>query len=247
MLDSLRENRFEAAVPVLTRVFGPLAWRSELLAEAVFEGKPIWIKRLLTRANVDHAVALAAPLGRPVRVGVYTRHNTSGVGPELVTGDPRFDAAYILTGSPPEVVRAAFDEEARTTLAALWLPHQPSLRVGDEGFLEVGRHLPTSSELSFGQSRPITPEELAAKARWLQRVAERLVASFDATYAQLAQMQGAPAAAAWANGLRQVRSAEAERRRTVTRAATIAIVAFVAAVMLLALLIIAAKLYLDFM
>lgn len=57
------------------------------MAEAVFEGRPIWIERVITRTRIEHGFHLAAFVGRPVQLGGYMRHNTSGVGPELSTGN----------------------------------------------------------------------------------------------------------------------------------------------------------------
>lgn len=223
-VDPMIEDRKELTYPVLTAVLGPLTWRTEWMAEAVFEGRPIWIERVITRTRLEHGFHLAAFVGRPVQLGVYTRHNTSGVGPELSTGDAQFDAAYILTGSPADVVLAAFDADMRRWVLGLWYPHQPDIHMEEDGFLRVYRHMPSRSELRFGQATLVGHEELAAKARGIQRLAARLAG--QPTTLELT-VPGAPAsgdAAAWSSFLQHKANAENARQKRVWTFAIVAVV-----------------------
>jgi hypothetical protein len=78
-----------------------------------YRGQPVWLG-LLTSGSIE-GIDFAVPLaGRPLYLSISDRRTTTIVGaPEVRTGDPRFDAEFIVAGWPAEVLTAALDEATR--------------------------------------------------------------------------------------------------------------------------------------
>jgi hypothetical protein len=228
-------DRKELTYAILEHVFGPLVWHNEQWAEGRIDERPIWIERSYVEGRHEKYFNLAAPVGRPVELGIHLRSNTAQVRQEVPVGDRVFAAEYIVAGTPTEVIRAALDDNVRAWLRAHWPGEAPPLSVGFDGFLKMCRYMPSSHELQSGSARPIRPEDIASCARGIQRLAVSLTEQFDAAYATIARTQGPGAAATWAKSYQDARQTESARQERIKRWFLYGVIGFVALTLLLSL------------
>lgn len=217
----LGQAPWKRAFGVLEQVLGPLQWHDSRTACANVEGRPVWLQSVSQSRQADSALRLSVPLAKeiPLALRFHTRHNTAGVGPEVRTGDPRFDEMYLVVGQPAAVIQPALDPQARELICSSFGTGAPwvlSLQ-SSSGALVTVRPFPTAGGEGLGIDQPLSAHEIIGKARCLSYLAERLVAEFDRQFAVIAQHQGEAAAQAWvaqqANALLQQTDQEDQHRR----------------------------------
>lgn len=186
-----------------------------------YRAHPIHV-RITTTAGVMLAVELGVSLGnRPITLLLNHRRNTRIHGvPEVLTGDPRFDALFLLNGFPDSVLRAALDPPTRSWLCEHYAERHPRLET-EGGELRLG----TVVQQRFRQvARVMPPAEIVYWLDIVLPIAERLMAAFDASVEQVATSHGRAAAEQWVRGHVDAMNARASRRRDLRRVLALAVV-----------------------
>jgi hypothetical protein len=162
-----------------------------------YRDQPVWLGLHTKGAiiGIDFAIPLG---GRPMHVSIADRRTTSVVGtPEIRTGDGRFDAEFIVSGWPAEVITASLDEATRHWLLSTYGGKDPQIRT-EFGRVQIFRSLATfSGSLLVSEEESMAPAEIAYWIEAMGRVAASLVATFDHVHATIARERGPAAAQAW--------------------------------------------------
>jgi hypothetical protein len=143
----------------------------------------------------NRILELRFPLAVPIKLGINQRSNYLHVGPVpiVTTGDPAFDAAFVVPGVPNEVVQRALDAPTRA-----WMQHY--------GQVHLMLHTDEWGALSFSHSispprenprQPLTPELISDAATALSHFANSLEACYRARRAEIVAHQGESGALAW--------------------------------------------------
>jgi hypothetical protein len=162
-----------------------------------YRGQPVWLG-LLTSGSIE-GIDFAVPLaGRPLYLSISDRRTTTIVGaPEVRTGDPRFDAEFIVAGWPAEVLTAALDEATRHWLLSAYAGRDPQIATR-AGRVQIFRSLATfSGSLGVSEEQAMPPAEIAYWLDAIGRLAAGLVGAFDQAHATIARQHGPAAAQAW--------------------------------------------------
>jgi hypothetical protein len=217
--------------------FGPLAPVEPVIGARFglagrYRGESMW---LLWFPSNDRgspmSLQLALPLGgRPVHMGLYPRKDDWDVsGPQVTTGDPAFDAAWIVSGVPPEVVARALDPELRQHIMQRMHARQRTMLSFREGFATVTASF--HEDVGIGhRRRPPTPQEATALVAYFHHVVSALRRSYDEVRAGIVARQGEPAAAAWQAQWEERLRAARRRSRLLVVGCTIAVLLVVAAI-----------------
>jgi hypothetical protein len=176
-------------------------------------GAPVWLG-LLVRGGIKGITFAASLGGRPAYLTIRDRRTTSLVGtPEVRTGDPRFDGAFVVGGWPKEVIVEALDGPARDWLLATWGGADPQITT-ERDRIELFRSLATfGGSLGVGSEAAPTPEELSGWASAVLRLSQAVTASFDRAHAAIAASGGPAAAAAWVDAQRAIEAAQGRALR----------------------------------
>ena len=200
----------------IEQVFGPTVAentrdeRGPWWLRGQYRGQPVWLG-LATSGSIK-GIDFAAPLGgRLIRLSIHDRRTTSIYGsPEVRTGDPRFDAEFLVNGWPAEAITAALDEPTRQWLLSTYTGKDPQI-VTEVGRVQIFRSLATfSGSLGVGEEQAMPPAELAYWMDTMARLAAGLVGAFDQTQATIARERGPAAAQAWVQA--QIAAFDAQRQ-----------------------------------
>lgn len=153
-----------------------------------------------TGSRPNRALELRIPLAVPSRVVVQSRGGYVHVGPIplLNTGDPVFDAGYVVVGVPSEVVHGALDGPTRA-----WIQQDEHriFRTDEQGALSFVCAVQLPRE---NPRRPLTPEALRAAAASLCHFANGLERGYRTRRAEIVAQQGEAGALAWEEHNRQL-------------------------------------------
>lgn len=143
----------------------------------------------------NRILELRVPLPVPIKLGINQRDIYVHVGPVpiVTTGDPAFDAAFVVPGVPSEVVQRALDAPTRAWMRQYGQPHL-MLQTDAWGALSF------SHSISLPRENPrlrLTPQLIADAARALSHFASSLEASYRARRAEIVAQQGEAGALAW--------------------------------------------------
>ncbi len=205
----------------LQAVLGPGEIERDVLNGSAFykvhghiAGRPVRAT-VLTDGGILSALVFVAPLeGRPITWMVNHRRNTTILGvPEVRTGDPDFDAVFLVNGFPSEVLTDALDDRTRRWLLDGFRVEDPRLETAKDA-LTISVPVRTMQGLwALPSGRVMPPEEVAQRFDTLLDLRDRLAASFDRHVERMTSEQGAEASKRWVQGHRRAMTERDTRRQ----------------------------------
>lgn len=220
---------------VLTAVFGPLQWQGPR-ALTSYRGETIQLDRS-SGPQLYRSTSIALRIARPIELVLYPAGSQMAreFTPVVRTGDPAFDTAFHIQGSPPDVIAGALDPALRQRLLKTKI--YPGVRnsvldmnisYGVEGTREV-RNL---SGQYRGLEGPGDPDLVRTQVDLLLDLIGAIRWRFDETQRRVAETRGPAAAQAW---LAEQKAALG--RASSAKARAIAIACIPAAILMLVLVI----------
>lgn len=208
-MDAGEEHR-QLAIAVAQQALGALQHVSPTLMLATIGGRRVEV--ILSSAHgglgsgrhmgslPNRALELRVPLSLPSRVVVQSRSGYVHVGPlpMITTGDPAFDAAYVVVGVPSEVLQSALDASTRA-----WIRQDEHrmLRTDEAGAISFVSAVKLPRE---NPRRPLTPQALGEAANTLCHFANTFEATYRNRRAEIVAQQGEAGALAWEEHNRQL-------------------------------------------
>ncbi len=146
-------------------------------------------------ASPNRLLELRFPLAVPIKLGTEQRSNYVHVGPVpiVTTGDPAFDAKFVVPGVPNEVVQRALDAPTRAWMQQYGQVHL-MLTTDEWGALSFSRSISLPEE---NRRQPLTPQVISDAANALSHFANTLETSYHARRAEIVAQQGEAGALAW--------------------------------------------------
>jgi hypothetical protein len=196
-------REFQRVRQHLVEAVGPIAERNDWTApdqdwtfEALFHGRPVRIGLDMNEGTVGGIRYGAGLDGRPLACWLSVPGLTALSSPLVSTGDPTFDRRVHVHGGPAGVLPRALDPAVRRALLEAHPPPQLLQCDTAAGWFRLYRPC-ARSYWGFGSGTMPPAAEIHGWLVFVQDLADRLRASFDACHAEVAARQGAAAASTW--------------------------------------------------